>query len=195
MRKNRTLRAGFLGTSSVLELLEGNWRTWCAQNDVAVEDGLVEEGKGGVGMELDGLGDETEEVPQEAEEEWGGIMDVDEDEDHLSDFDSDGVPIYVNGELKSKSRRKQRGSMVDVDEDEPELLDPGSNGIAIPTAKYLTSSNKRKRKGKVAELVREKVRRVLEDETGLADRRARQCDEGDFLKLLWAMNKEGIHFS
>lgn len=195
VRKNRTLRAGFLGTSSVLELLEGNWRTWCAQNDVRVEDGPVEEGKGWVGMEVDGLGKETGDMVGEAEEEWGGIMDVDEDEVHLSDFDSDGVPIYVNGELKSRSRRKQQGGMMHLDEDEPELLDADENGVAIPTAKHLTSSNKRKRKGKVAELVREKVRRVLEDETGLADRRARQCDEGDFLKLLWAMNKEGIHFS
>ena len=53
----------------------------------------------------------------------------------------------------------------------------------------------RRRKGKVAELVREKVRRVLEDETELADTRARMCDENDFLKLLYAFNKEGIHFS
>ena len=49
--------------------------------------------------------------------------------------------------------------------------------------------------GRVAELVREKVRRVLEDVTELADRRARLCDEGDFLKLLYAFNQEGIHFN
>ena len=59
----------------------------------------------------------------------------------------------------------------------------------------LKSGSKRKQKGKVAELVRNKVRKVLEDETELADKRARMCDEGDFLKLLWAFNKEGIHFS
>ena len=58
-----------------------------------------------------------------------------------------------------------------------------------------TPSTTRKKKGKVAELVREKVRKVLEEETGLADKRARMCDEGDFLRLLWAFNKEGIHFS
>jgi len=53
----------------------------------------------------------------------------------------------------------------------------------------------RKRKGKVHELVREKVRAVLEDKTQLADRRARMCDEGDFLKLLYLFNQEGIHFT
>jgi 18S rRNA (adenine1779-N6/adenine1780-N6)-dimethyltransferase len=53
----------------------------------------------------------------------------------------------------------------------------------------------RKRKGRLSELVREKVRRVLEVETKLADKRARLCDEGDFLKLLYSFNQEGIHFS
>lgn len=45
----------------------------------------------------------------------------------------------------------------------------------------------------MAKLVREKVEKVLE-ETELADRRALMCDEGDFLKLLWAFNLEEIHF-
>ena len=53
----------------------------------------------------------------------------------------------------------------------------------------------RKKKGRLSELVREKVRKVLEDETQLADKRARLCDEGDFLKLLYSFNQEGIHFS
>ena len=54
---------------------------------------------------------------------------------------------------------------------------------------------KRKKRGGVAELVREKVRRVLEDKTELGEKRSRTCDEGDFLKLLWGFNQEGIHFS
>lgn len=53
----------------------------------------------------------------------------------------------------------------------------------------------RKKKGRVSELVRDKVRRVLEAETKLADKRPRLCDEGDFLRLLYAFNQEGIHFS
>jgi 18S rRNA (adenine1779-N6/adenine1780-N6)-dimethyltransferase len=88
------------------------------------------------------------------QEEWDGIMDVDDEDDMLDVF---------------KEHAKQ-------------------------TSKA-TNGTKRKRKGKVAELVREKVRSVLEDKTGLAEKRARICDERDFLTLLWAFNNEGIHFS
>ena len=56
------------------------------------------------------------------------------------------------------------------------------------------ASNQRKKKGKIAELVREKVRKVLEDDTKMADRRARSLDQNDYLQLLLAFNKEGIHF-
>jgi 18S rRNA (adenine1779-N6/adenine1780-N6)-dimethyltransferase len=53
----------------------------------------------------------------------------------------------------------------------------------------------KKKKTRVAELVREKIRKVLEDVTDLADKRAAKCDENDFLRLLFAFNEEGIHFS
>ncbi len=162
MRKNRTLRAGFLGTTTVMEMLEANYRTWCAQNNIAVEEGPAEV-EVGTEVEIDpaigGSADEdAEEVggEEEQEEEWGGIMDV----------DGPDIPPFFEDELDEKAR--------------------------LLNAK---SGSKRKLKGKVAELVREKVRKVLESETQLADKRARMCDEGDFLKLLWAFNKEGIHFS
>ena len=154
-----------------MEMLESNYRTWCAQNDIPVEEGPPEvNGTGDIGMELDaepqtikddnlGLeGEEEEEDDKEEDEEqeWQGIMDVDD----IS------TPSFFQDELNEKAK----------------TLNAKSGGS-------------RKRKGKVAELVREKVRRVLEDETELADKRARMCDESDFLKLLWAFNKEGIHFS
>lgn len=150
VRKNKTLRASFFGTTSVMEMLESNYRTWCAQNDIAVEDGPSE-------VAVDDTMDVEDplEGEEEEEEEWGGIMDIDEDED---------LPAFFKEESAMKSALKNYGST-------------------------------RKRKGKVAELVREKVRQVLEDETKLADKRARMCDEGDFLKLLWAFNQKGIHFS
>lgn len=129
VRKNRTLRASFLGTTSILDMLEANYRSWCAQNDVVVDDGPSD----------------TQDTTTVETEEWDG-MDVDEDEDEL-----------------------------------PALLKP--------------KPSTRKKRGKLGELVREKVRSVLEDVTELADRRARVCDEHDFLKLLWAFNSEGIHFS
>lgn len=164
VRKNRTLRAGFLGTTTVMEMLEANYRTWCAQNDISVEDGPSDVNGADASMEIDneaptvedeepGPDDEEEE---EEEGEWGGIMDVD---------DAD-MPSFFQDELDEKAK----------------MLNAKSGGM-------------RKKKGKVAELVREKVRKILEDETELADKRARMCDEGDFLRLLWAFNKEGIHFS
>ena len=147
VRKNKTLRAGFLGTTGIMDMLEANFRTWCAQNDILIEDGPAENGVDveGEGMELDA-----------GEEEWGGIMDVDEDED---------VPDFFKEESDRQAKQKHKGNP------------------------------NRKKKGKVAELVREKVRTVLEDKTELANKRARSCDEGDFLKLLYEFNQVGIHFS
>ena len=143
VRKNKTLRAGFLGTSAVVELLESNYKLWCAQNDIPIDDGP-----------LDGQVEEPEEMEvdmDKEEDEFKGFSDPEMDDDEIPDF------------FKEASSKKQRG--------------------------------KGKKRGKVTELVKEKIRRVLEDETELADKRARLCDEGDFLKLLYAFNKEGIHFA
>jgi 18S rRNA (adenine1779-N6/adenine1780-N6)-dimethyltransferase len=145
VRKNRTLRAGFLGTVSVLDMLESNYRTWCATNDITLEDGPVEPGD--VLMEVENAAAATE----EPDDEWDGFMDVD---------DEDDIPEFFKEERKPVPKTQSK-----------------------------------KTKSKVANLIREKVRKVLEDTTQLADKRARMCDEGDFLKLLWAFNQEGIHFS
>ena len=153
VRKNKTLRASFLGVTSVLEMLEANYRTWCATNGVAVEDGPPETDTANFDH-MAGTVDQEAEEAGEAEEEWGGIMEVD-GEDDVPDFFKDPAEVIV----------------------------------------FPVNKTARKRKGKVAELVREKVRLVLEGKTNLADTRARMCEQGDFLKLLWAFNKEGIHFS
>ncbi|MCJ1424678.1 Dimethyladenosine transferase [Sticta canariensis] len=150
VRKNKTLRASFFGTTSVMDMLEINYRTWCAQNNVPVEDGPSENNKG------DAMDVERDAEDGENEEEWDGIMDVD---------DNDDIPEFFKEEADLRAKE------VNV------------------------RNSKRRKKGKVAELIREKVRRILEDETELAEKRARLCDEGDFLKLLWAFNKEGIHFN
>ena len=150
VRKNKTLRASFFGTTSVMDMLEINYRTWCAQNDVPVEDGPSENTK------ADAMDVERDAEDGENEEEWDGIMDVD---------DNDDIPEFFKEEVDLRAKE------VNV------------------------RNSKRRKKGKVAELIREKVRRILEDETELAEKRARSCDEGDFLKLLWAFNKEGIHFN
>ncbi|KAL2434803.1 Dimethyladenosine transferase [Exophiala dermatitidis] len=148
VRKNKTLRANFLGTTSIMNILEANYRTWCAQNDVPLEEGAAEDQ-----MEVE----DAQEDPAAEDDTWDGLMDVDADED------GDDLPAFFKDQQSSLLKAAAKGS-------------------------------NRKRKGKVAELVREKVRSVLEDKTQLADKRARMCDEGDFLKLLWNFNQEGIHF-
>jgi 18S rRNA (adenine1779-N6/adenine1780-N6)-dimethyltransferase len=80
---------------------------------------------------------------------------------------------------------------VDDDDDLPGFF----KEEAAKKARKLQGNPNRKKKGKVAELVRSKVVKVLEVDTELAEKRARMCDEGDFLKLLYAFNQEGIHFS
>ncbi|KAF2477730.1 rRNA adenine dimethylase [Lindgomyces ingoldianus] len=143
VRKNRTLRAAFLGTSAVIDMLVRNYRLWCAQNDIPLHDGPAA-GEG----EIENM--DTDTASAEEEEEWNGIMDVDEDGDEVPNFFAE---------------EKKKGTLG------------------------------KKSRGKVTDLVKEKIRKVLEDETKLAEKRARMCDEGDFLKLLYAFNQEGIHFS
>jgi 18S rRNA (adenine1779-N6/adenine1780-N6)-dimethyltransferase len=159
VRKNRTLRAGFLGTVSVLDMLEQNYRTWCATNDITIEDGLAEVPASEVLMEVENPPLDTAPAEDTIEDSWGGFdndtMDVDDE-----DLDEDSIPSFFQSQKAP-----------------------------------LPKTASRKTKTKVANLIREKVRRVLEETTQLADKRARMCDEGDFLKLLWSFNQEGIHFS
>ncbi|KAK5956903.1 Dimethyladenosine transferase [Knufia fluminis] len=154
VRKNKMLRSNFLGTTSVLNLLEGNYRTYCAQNDIPLDDGPAEtNGMNGadVLMEVENYKDGLDNQAEDDDPDDGG-MDLD---------DEDDLPAFFKEQTALK-------------------LPKGAN---------------RKKKGKVHELVREKVRSVLEDKTQLADKRARLCDEGDFLKLLYLFNQEGIHFT
>ncbi|KAK2603689.1 Dimethyladenosine transferase [Conoideocrella luteorostrata] len=143
VRKNKTLRASWLGTREVLSMVEKNYRTWCALNGVPVDETEV--------ADDDGADDDTNMLGGDADEVADGM---------------------------------------DVDDDAPDFFKEMNNSSSsVPKTK-----SKRK-KTKVAELVREKIRKVLEDVTGLADKRSGKCDENDFLRLLFAFNEEGIHFS
>ena len=162
LRKNKTLRASFMGLSSVMDLLENNYRTFCAVNNVPIDDDDVSN-TGTTSQNIDSKGPVTQasdlmqvEGGDDDNDEWSGFMDVDEEDDALESFLAQEI-----------SQKRETGK----------------------------NRTPRKPKGRVAELVREKVRRVLENETELAERRARTCDETDFLKLLYAFNKEGIHFA
>ncbi|KAK5102787.1 Dimethyladenosine transferase [Lithohypha guttulata] len=158
VRKNKMLRANFLGTTSVLQLLENNYRTYCAQNDIPLDDGPLETTDGADAL----MKTENHNGEKDAWNGFNGEVDDDNDEEIMDlDDEDDDLPAFFKEESKLK-------------------LSKGAN---------------RKKKGKVHELVREKVRSILEDKTQLADKRARMCDEGDFLKLLYLFNQEGIHFT
>lgn len=148
VRKNKTLRASFLAVTSVMDILENNYRLYCAQHDIPLEDGPADVPAAEDAMDVDGKDDDDEDG-------WNGFEDPDDEED-LPEF------FKEHRELDKKLK---------------------------------TGSTKKKARGKVALLVREKVRKVLEDTTQLADKRARNCGESDFLKLLWEFNREGIHFT
>ncbi|KAI9683664.1 MAG: Dimethyladenosine transferase [Trizodia sp. TS-e1964] len=178
VRKNRTIRAEFAG-EKVMMMIERNYRTWCAQNDIALDEGDAGE-KATEGADESPLGEP--------------ILDDDDDPMILSE-DEEQVERGIIEELTEYgSEAEEWDGIMDVDEIEgvrDYLANTSPSKPPPPKSKFNT---KRKERGKVALLVREKVRRVLEDKTQLADKRARVCDQGDFLKLLWAFNKEGIHF-
>lgn len=168
VRKNKTLRGNFLGTSSVLAALERNYRTWCAQNDIPLDEESLKTSTAAAPpsslMEVENLQLQHQQDPNpiidhDADaEEWSGFMDVDGD-------DEDSLPTFL---LQQNQSQK-----------------PSSSHTPTPS---------RKTHSAVFLHVREKVRQVLEDKTGLADKRARMCDEADFLNLLYQFNLQGIHF-
>ncbi|PWW75762.1 rRNA adenine dimethylase [Tuber magnatum] len=123
VRKNKTIAAGFK-SRAVMELVERNYRTWCAANNVKLE---------GDDSEADAIGT-GEEVEMEVDEDGMGAV----------------------KKLKIKAGRRSRS--------------------------------------RVGEKVKGLVETVLA-ETELREKRAGKCDEADFLKLLYAFNQQGIHFS
>lgn len=149
VRKNRTMRASWLGTKEVLSMLERNYKIWCSANQVPIDETVIGEEDE---MEVDGGA-----IDDKNDEEWGGIMEVDDEDDDTPAF------------FKEEARRL--------------------------STEMTGKTKSKKKKTRVAELVKEKIRKVLEDVTDLADKRAGKCDENDFLRLLSAFNEEGIHFA
>ena len=148
VRKNKTIRASFFGTTCIMDLLEYNYRSWCAQNDISLELDPAEPDQN------DEMVIEENEL-EDMDEAWNGITHTDDEE----------IPEFFKEATDPQERLQNE------------------------------RKSKRRRKGKVVELVREKVRKVIEEETDLADKRARNCKESDFLRLLWGFNQEGIHFT
>ncbi|KAK3296721.1 S-adenosyl-L-methionine-dependent methyltransferase [Chaetomium fimeti] len=79
----------------------------------------------------------------------------------------------------------------DEDEDMPAFFKELHDADAAKEAAKTPSRNP---KSKVALVVKAKVNKVLTS-TALGEKRARQCDQNDFLKMLLAFHEEGIHFS
>lgn len=145
VRKNRTMRANWLGTKEVLALVERNYRVWCAMNHIAIDESVLEDDK-----------DLTDEITMDDDGEWDGFMEIDDPIDEVPDF------------FKEEQNR-----------------------VRIKAGEKTPS---KKKKTRVAELIKDKIRRVLET-TDLTEKRPGKCDENDFLRLLCEFNKEGIHFS
>ena len=120
VRKNRTMRASWLGTKEVLAMVERNYRVWCAMNNIALDETVI--------------GEEEDVEMEGEEEEWGGIMDVDGD-----GHEEDEMPAFFKEEAqraagqnggKTKSKRKKtrvaelvREKIRKVLEDVTELAD------------------------------------------------------------------------
>lgn len=122
--------------------------------------------------------------------EGGAEEDEDADEgqtddldEAMGDVDEDEAPTADGGEW---------GGIMDVDDgDVPAFF---KEQAAASRASQAAKTPSRRKKTRVAELVRSKVTKVLQA-TDLADQRAGKLDENAFLKLLYAFNKENIHFA
>lgn len=87
------------------------------------------------------------------------------------------------------------GGNMDVDDDEDDDDDtPAFFKEQAAAGDHNSKTPSRRKKTKVAELVRAKVAKVLQS-TDMADQRAGKLDENAFLKLLYAFNRENIHFA
>ncbi|TVY93191.1 Dimethyladenosine transferase, partial [Lachnellula willkommii] len=115
----------------------------------------------------------------------------------MNDVALDETPVGEDDEMEidaAPEEEEEWGGIMDEDgvDDIPAFFKEEQQRIAREAG---SKTKSKKKKTRVAELVREKIRKVLEDVTELADKRAGKCDENDFLRLLFAFNEEGIHFA
>jgi 18S rRNA (adenine1779-N6/adenine1780-N6)-dimethyltransferase len=114
-----------------------------------------------------------------------GLAEGAEDDDDMAVDDDNGGVAGKNSD--------EWGGIMEVDDDNDDDDTPEFFKEQKTTQPFKTPS--RRKKTKLGEIIKEKVRKVLEDDTELADQRASKCDENDFLRLLFAFNQEGIHFA
>lgn len=94
-------------------------------------------------------------------------------------MESADVEMDVDGDDDAQENSEELGGLDDEDEDMPAFFKDGDDEARDKDAK----TPSRNPKTKVALIVRAKIAKVLAA-TDLADKRSRQCDQNDFLKLL-----------
>jgi len=125
---------------------------------------------------------------------WCALNDVEVDDTVVEGGEADEMDIDRNeeaGDVEEEEEGEWGGIMDEMDETpsffKEEIVRKGKENGGKTKSK--------RNKTRVAQVVKEKIRTVLEDKTELADKRAGKCDENDFLRLLSAFNEEGIHFA
>lgn len=119
---------------------------------------------------------------------WCALNGVAVDNTVVEGGEDEDVDMDVGGEEEEGG--EEWGGIMDVDAEEEDM--PAFFKEQAKEKVFKTPS--RRKKTKVAELVRSKVANVLQG-TDMADQRAGKLDENAFLKLLYAFNRESIHFA
>lgn len=103
VRKNRTMTASWLGSKETLALIETNYRVFCAMNNIPIDDSIADNSE----MDVDPIPTSFAMMPEE--EEWDGIMDVDDEEidDTPAFFKEEAEKLSQANEGKTKSKKKK----------------------------------------------------------------------------------------
>lgn len=174
-RKNKTLRASFLGPKQVVGMLERNYRTFCSLKGVELEDGVVEQSSSLSSRSAAAQGEDVEmgQGDDDDDGEWNGVS-GEEDNNDCGEYGDAAMEEDVEGD----------------DDDTPDFF----KQLAASAERSTPQTKPRKPKTRVGELVRAKIEKILH-QNNMAEKRAAKLDETDFLRLLHDFNEEGIHFA
>lgn len=94
-----------MGTTVVLDMLERNYKLWCSQNDVELDDSPLAEGEaiGSGAVE----GDDMDVDMAVDEDEWNGFSDPEIEDDELPDFFKQMRDEQIARNQKGLNRKKK----------------------------------------------------------------------------------------
>jgi len=96
----------------------------------------------------------------------------------------DNMDVDMDGNDDDDNNEVEAGNEMEEDEDDDEDMPTFFKEMRdAEAAKDATKTPSKNPKSKIALVVKAKVNKVLTN-TGLGEKRARQCDQNDFLKLL-----------